>query len=438
MINNNNNDIDKQNINLDDIKLTPDQIKNLKEGLEHLKDLSKEKSKTLNASSPHTPLGDEDKSNMSSFFEAFPKYGEDKELSGVFDKVKLLSENVTKSNVLDKLLEKEGIVNLLNKFQENCKSKSPIGKEECDTLIKDFFKKYYQEDNNIINKPLGEFGDKTLNEVLNQGVKIIEPLSEALKGAGLSYTSLGGFLTFLFLYRSVVKTNGYFMKKYSPSAGSYENMPLQEKIILERMWIKSHKHFTYIAAPLLVGILYTIKQLAFGPTITFKVESTPSPSVSDPFVRGNVQGDLNKGNASPSMGLLGFFNKLPNIIGKIVIGLTIISLIKHLLNIYSINILDPFYIMIFNIVGIIIISILGINYLLKYLLYLYFNKNKNLRISNKLPKLLYDYIYEIKIIRDIGSKNGINYARFFLLNFFYYLFILILFFISVYFTLQIT
>ena len=213
-------------------------------------------------------------------------------------------------------------------------------------------------------------------------------------------------------------------------------MPLQEKIILERMWIKSHKHFTYIAAPLLVGILYTIKQLAFGPTITFKVESTPS--VSDPFGRGNVQvqGDLNKGNMS--MGFLGFFNKLPNIIGKIVIGLTIISLIKHLLNIYSINILDPFYIMIFNIVGIIIISILGINYLLKYLLYLYFNKNKNLRISNKLPKLLYDYIYEIKIISDIGSKNGINYARFFLLNFFIYLFILILFFISVYFTLQIS
>lgn len=224
MINNNNNDIDKQNINLDDIKLTPDQIKNLKEGLEHLKGLSKEKSKTLNASSPHTaytPLGDEDKSNMSRFLVAFPKYGEDKELSGVFDKVKLLSENVTKSfrtAVLDKLLEKEGIVNLLNKFQENCKSKSPIGKEECDTLIKDFFKKYYQEDNNIINKPLGEFGDKTLNEVLNQGVKIIEPLSEALKGAGLSYTSLGGFLTFLFLYRSVVKTNGYYMKKYSPAS----------------------------------------------------------------------------------------------------------------------------------------------------------------------------------------------------------------------------
>ena len=65
------------------------------------------------------------------------------------------------------------------------------------------------------------------------------------------------------------------------------------------------------------------------------------------------------------------------------------------------------------------------NYLLKYLLSLYFNKNKDLIISNKLPKLLYEYLDSIKTISGIGS----NYARFYLINFLIYFVILLIYII---------
>ena len=59
-------------------------------------------------------------------------------------------------------------------------------------------------------------------------------------------------------------------------------------------------------------------------------------------------------------------------------------------------------------------------YLFKYLLYVYFSINNNLSISNKYPKILFDYLNQIKLVNDTGSKNGINYGSFFLLNLFIY------------------
>ena len=422
---NNNNNI--QNILQNNINITPPfpygrkEIVELKEGLNQLQELSK--TKILNKSEESDLPND---SEMSSFKEAFPNFGKEKELCGVFEKIKPLSENLENSEVLTKLLEKEGLSNFLNKFKEKC---SPESKEQCDSLLKDFIAKLDKMDNVLENNSLGQFGNMTINEALNQGVKIIGPLNEALKGVGVTFEGIGGFITFLLMYKSVVKTNAYLMKKYNPSQASYKNMSSIEKMNLEKIWLEHHRHFTKIAAPILVATLYIIKQVVFSPTVVVKVES-PSPPDGSPFLPSLAEreagGDLNKTNVNMNMGIFGFFKKLPNFIGKIVISLIIISLIKHLLNIYSINIMDPFYIKIFSIFGIIIISIISLDYLFKYLLYVYFSINNNLSISNKYPKILFDYLNQIKLVNDTGSKNGINYGSFFLLNLFIYLFILII------------
>ena len=61
-----------------------------------------------------------------------------------------------------------------------------------------------------------------------------------------------------------------------------------------------------------------------------------------------------------------FLKKLPDHIGKIILTILSIALVKYLLESYSINLMDPFYIKIFCILGIMVISIFTLDYLLKY------------------------------------------------------------------------
>ena len=117
--------------------------------------------------------------------------------------------------------------------------------------------------------------------------------------------------------------------------------------------------------------------------------------------------------------------------------------------------MDSFYIKIFCIISIIVVSILSLDYLLKYLITLYFRNNKNfsicdhsvsIRAKNSAPgafasnrskkkegerspnkysgprKIVYEYLNNLKII----SEKAYSYNRFFLINFIIYLIILLL------------
>ena len=81
-----------------------------------------------------------------------------------------------------------------------------------------------------------------------------------------------------------------------------------------------------------------------------------------------------------------FFNKLPHFIGKTVIIIFIVSTIKYIIRSYSINLMDSLYIKIFCLFGLIVIFIISLNYLLKFLITLYFIKDKDVCIPTKLPK----------------------------------------------------
>ena len=81
-----------------------------------------------------------------------------------------------------------------------------------------------------------------------------------------------------------------------------------------------------------------------------------------------------------------FFNKLPQFIGKKVIIIFIVSTIKYIIRSYSINLMDSLYIKIFCLFGLMVIFIISLNYLLKFLITLYFIKDKDVCIPTKLPK----------------------------------------------------
>ena len=125
------------------------------------------------------------------------------------------------------------------------------------------------------------------------------------------------------------------------------------------------------------------------------------------------------------IGFLLFLKRLPNYIGKIVLIILSIALFKYLLQIYSIDLNNVYYIKILCIFSIIIISIFTLDYLLKYFLSIFFKKNKNLNISDEFPKLVYDYLNDIKILAELDESNN----RFYLINFFIYITILVFFII---------
>lgn len=88
---------------------------------------------------------------------------------------------------------------------------------------------------------------------------------------------------------------------------------------------------------------------------------------------------------------------------------------------------------IFIIFCITILSICSLDYLIKYLLYLYFINNKHLIINKNLPKIVYAYLNELKSISEIG----VSLNKFYLYYFVLYLTILLIN-IGIYFLLDIT
>jgi hypothetical protein len=127
-------------------------------------------------------------------------------------------------------------------------------------------------------------------------------------------------------------------------------------------------------------------------------------------------------NIKNSINFLVLFKKLPDYIGKIILTIISIALIKYLLEINSINLMDPFYIKIFCILGIMVISIFTLDYLLKYFISTLFKNYGNLNISNNFPKLLYEYLSNLKILVEMEN----SYNRIFLFYFVVYFTILLL------------
>ena len=120
---------------------------------------------------------------------------------------------------------------------------------------------------------------------------------------------------------------------------------------------------------------------------------------------------------------LSLFKKIPAFIRQFILILIPYMFINYILNAYSINLLDPFYIKIISIFGIIVGFILALDYLIQLIIYSYLKKDADVIIPTKLPKIVYNYLEELKIL----SKLDISYNKFFLMNLGLYIFIIIIF-----------
>ena len=93
-----------------------------------------------------------------------------------------------------------------------------------------------------------------------------------------------------------------------------------------------------------------------------------------------------------------------------------------MLNAYSIQLLDPYYIKIFSVISLIVCFIVALDYLLKFIIITYFKKDVDVNIPTKLPKRVYNYLNHLKNL----SKIGISFQKVFLVNLALYVFIIFL------------
>ena len=120
---------------------------------------------------------------------------------------------------------------------------------------------------------------------------------------------------------------------------------------------------------------------------------------------------------------LSLFKKIPAFIRQFILILIPYMFINYILKAYSINLLDPFYIKIFCIVGLIISFIVGLDYLFKYIIYSYFKKDVDVIIPTKLPKIVYNYLNDLKFL----SQKSNTYIKFCLMNIGLYVFLIFIF-----------
>jgi hypothetical protein len=120
--------------------------------------------------------------------------------------------------------------------------------------------------------------------------------------------------------------------------------------------------------------------------------------------------------------LPGVFKKVSYYIGLLVLLNIVYKVIKYILDKHSISLFEPFYVKLFSIFGIILMSTYILDYLLRTILIIYYKKNNSVVISNNLPKFLYSYLNELKILSDCD----LNITRFYLINLIICIFVLLL------------
>lgn len=416
---NNNLSTDDQQVVLDtlsdatpDISLSEEQKKCLLQGLDELHALSaqnkdgEQRVALLNDFIENSYVNSE----SSSFKEDFPNYKsyvnsdsssfkEDLSDYKPFVETQLILDHINTSQIVEKLFNKEGFIGFMRKFRENSQDVSSSAPLVTKFLNKDFL-------SNSLSEPHKEILDYTLRQVI-QG---LEPLSTLVRNnidsLSVGVSGLGGILSVLLLYNGLCKGDAIIRNRYSPSALSLKDLSPAEKLARDKEWLLQSRRFRFIAAPILVFVLYGFKQIT-------------SPIKVNISVIQNT--DIETG-ITKSILFVGLIKKLPGLIGKFLLIIILFGLINYLFNAYSIQLLDPFYIKIFCVIGLIVCFIVALDYFVKFIIITYFKKDVDVIIPNKLPKMVYNYLNHLKIL----SKIEISFQKVFLVNLFIYVFIIFL------------
>lgn len=143
--------------------------------------------------------------------------------NGVFDKVHKISE----SSSLKEILFERGISDILkNNFinQDYEKETNSV----LESKLKSIDENASQDDK---TKLLGcvAFGEMTINEVLNKGLKIITPLKKEIENIGLDPDTFVNIAAFMFMYKSICTVHAKVLSKYDPYKKHYDKLTIRQQ-----------------------------------------------------------------------------------------------------------------------------------------------------------------------------------------------------------------
>nr|YP_009690447.1 hypothetical protein Schpa_000056 [Schizopora paradoxa]QEG57227.1 hypothetical protein Schpa_000056 [Schizopora paradoxa] len=104
---------------------------------------------------------------------------------------------------------------------------------------------------------------------------------------------------------------------------------------------------------------------------------------------------------------------LVSTLGTVTILMVILNIINSILKSKSINLFQPFYYKLFCLISISILTIFTLDYLIKFILYVYYYKNKEAVINKNYPKFIYNYLYDVKEFSDAGKAYDFLYIYYF-------------------------
>lgn len=249
-------------------------------------------------------------------------------------------------------------------------------------------------------KPLGELGEYTLNELIVKGNEVISPIYNNLStGVESAFAGLSLFL----MYKGVVKLFDSLAFKEYP-----ENISADKLVDYKRLRAREVKTFMVFGAPFIVGSLYAIKQLSFGGKVKFELESVSSVVEKDKF----------KDVELSSMGFIGLIsfikNKLPNWLKYLIlIGVSFIYL-NNFINknvlitgsgiINSILMNNLIYLKIFFVIGSISSMMIIFYYLFNIYIYINYSNNK-IKTPIYLPQFMINWVSLIERMSKYEDKG---------------------------------
>lgn len=118
---------------------------------------------------------------------------------------------------------------------------------------------------------------------------------------------------------------------------------------------------------------------------------------------------------------------LVSTLGTFTILMVILNIINSILKSKSINLFQPFYYKLFCLISISILTLFTLDYLIKFIFYNYYYKNKEVVINKNYPKFIYNYLFDIKEFSELGKAYQFFYLYYFFIlssnNSFYYFYL---------------
>ena len=440
MAQNNNNNIINNNINNgntdnndnddDLIRLSEEHVDRLRSGLDELREM--EEANDFMERILGQPLNSED-SERTSFDDAFPNFGKDKEVDIDSEKYELLFKKIQEifkfietSPVAANLLKEKGLLNYLETFNKDSNNKvlSEEQMAEINKITESLNNKLSNEVAEIgdveVDKPLGEFGEVTLNQIWSKYNEYCKPLSDVMVGVDPTYVKLGvSSISFVLIYRTVCSI---YSKIIHTNPAYKQKLSKRDAFRLDKMRINRVSTFTTYTAPLIVAALFSLKVFAVKPAVDVTLSINTGGGVEANVPVENEVSDIS--NNKISFFSIALLKKISKNIGLVFLVSFILMIVEKYLKPLPIDWL--YYFKWGMVIYIILVLFKILSIVVELMLFKYVCNHKDLKISKKLPLKLQDRLDLFKSI----SRNEINSLNFEKLYYIDFLVYVLIFFIA--------